>query len=721
MNIKKLFLSLLPLTQVAIIAPMLSSCAKDSQVWQVTFKAGPGGSLYVKEGIELEEVTLNIKNGTQWKDIALPKYKCESHYHFWGWTDSNGELIKTDSLVVSSNITINATFFFTDARFSYARITEDTVSIVGIETREENIIIPPFVTEEGISKYKVVQVSEELFFSGCESVKSVEFPYTMEHIPAINVANAPNLQTYKVDPNNQKFTSRDSKGNECNCIIDIANKKIICGAGDYTIPDDGSVESIGSRAFKCNQHKITLIIPNTIKTLDGWCFERSSLTEVIIPNSIDSTRFDHGFGEGCFLNCHSLTKITIKEGLKHIGQSTFYGCTALKKVSLPDSLSNDSLDGLFGHCTSLEEVKLPSQLKQIGVQTFLYCKNLKNIEIPQTLEAIKSQAFCVSGITKFPVPANVKRIDDNFFSASDITEIKVDPDNPFYTSCDSKGHEINGVMKINNGEPTELIGVANFKDPGTTMTIPDTIKVIKKCAFFQVKNLKKVIIGDSVETLETYAFRENDIEEFEIGKNLKTIDEKFGNTFYGCNKRKKITVHTDNPYFTTQDADGKQCNCLMDKARTKIYLACYDNTQTSIEGTIPESVTVCLPYSFSMLEGLKSFDYFEGFENIKEYAQWAIFGNSEVEEFTIGENVEKIGWSSFTYWSSLKDLHIKKELNSWPAGWDDTAVSPDGLAQNGTIHVTCDDQELPRIKNYIMIHWGAFIDANWQVVKETTI
>ncbi len=65
----------------------------------------------------------------------------------------------------------------------------------------------------------------------------------------------------------------------------------------------------------------------------------------------------------------------MSEGIKEIGDSSFYYCLNLQQINLPEGLENIGY-GAFSD-TSLERVKLPESLSKIGSNTFSNCKKIK--------------------------------------------------------------------------------------------------------------------------------------------------------------------------------------------------------------------------------------------------------------------------------------------------------------------------------------------------------
>ena len=83
-------------------------------------------------------------------------------------------------------------------------------------------------------------------------------------------------------------------------------------------------------------------------------------------------------GGSSFYGCTSLTSITIPNSVTSIGYYAFYGCTSLTSVTIPNSVTSIG-NYLFGCCTSLTSVTIPNSVTSIGTRAFKDCKNLKNI------------------------------------------------------------------------------------------------------------------------------------------------------------------------------------------------------------------------------------------------------------------------------------------------------------------------------------------------------
>ena len=79
-----------------------------------------------------------------------------------------------------------------------------------------------------------------------------------------------------------------------------------------------------------------------------------SLTDVDISGAAALTRI----GRGAFMDCGSLTYVTLPAALTSIGDWAFAGCTSLALTSLPDGLTSIG-EFAFCDCASLALTSLP--------------------------------------------------------------------------------------------------------------------------------------------------------------------------------------------------------------------------------------------------------------------------------------------------------------------------------------------------------------------------
>lgn len=115
-------------------------------------------------------------------------------------------------------------------------------------------------------------------------------------------------------------------------------------------------------------------------------------------------------------SCEKILVITIENGVKNIGDLSFYGCTELKSISIPSSVSKIG-DLAFAGCKNLINISLPDGLQSIGENAFARCEALQSIRLPNTLLHIGYQAFYnCSSLTSIRVPQSVSNLGASVFA-----------------------------------------------------------------------------------------------------------------------------------------------------------------------------------------------------------------------------------------------------------------------------------------------------------------
>jgi hypothetical protein len=115
----------------------------------------------------------------------------------------------------------------------------------------------------------------------------------------------------------------------------------------------------------------------------------TGLREVYIPGSVTTIADD------AFCGCTGLKKVTIADGVTAIGSNAFTGCTGLTQVTIPGSVAAIGA-WAFSNCTGLTEVTISDGVVVIGLQAFVDCVNLREVHIPGMIWEIGGNAFSKS-------------------------------------------------------------------------------------------------------------------------------------------------------------------------------------------------------------------------------------------------------------------------------------------------------------------------------------
>lgn len=105
--------------------------------------------------------------------------------------------------------------------------------------------------------------------------------------------------------------------------------------------------------------------------------ECASLTSVSMPESIT------WIGDSSFAGCTGLEQVEISPNLTAIGSKSFYSCNGLTSVVVPDKVTSIASLAFFG-CLNLESITIPASVTTLD-SSFVYgCTNLKKIEFKGT-------------------------------------------------------------------------------------------------------------------------------------------------------------------------------------------------------------------------------------------------------------------------------------------------------------------------------------------------
>ena len=180
----------------------------------------------------------------------------------------------------------------------------------------------------------------------------------------------------------------------------------------------------------------------------------------------------------------AINSVIISDGITHIGNRAFSGCSALTEITIPDSVTTIGISAFYC-CTALAEITLSNSVTNIGKFAFYGCKALTEITIPDSVTSIDDFAFsCCSALTKITIPDSVTSIDWSAFSGcSSLTEIII-PDS---------------VTSIAYGT---FSGCSALME----IIIPDSVTSIGWSAFFACKSLTEIAIPSSVSSIGNRAF-----------------------------------------------------------------------------------------------------------------------------------------------------------------------------------------------------------------------
>lgn len=194
--------------------------------------------------------------------------------------------------------------------------------------------------------------------------------------------------------------------------------------GNSNMGVSGTVGYIGKVAYKFNgtmPSDTELVLMDGTVAIAGNAFSGcTGLKSITIPNTVTN------IGAQAFYGCTALKSITIPSSVTTIGTGAFYG-SGLTSVTIPNTVIN--LGGsIFNNCNSLTSVTISDGIERIPNNLFANCNRLATVTIPSSVKIIESQAFLYCPLTSINIPENVVIIENSaFFQQSNSYSYNVSP------------------------------------------------------------------------------------------------------------------------------------------------------------------------------------------------------------------------------------------------------------------------------------------------------
>lgn len=444
-----------------------------------------------------------------------------------------------------------------------------------------SLIIPDSITEiqksafYGCEQLESVGISNSVSkigrytFKNCSSLSNVKIGNSVETICESAFENCPNITKIVIPSSVKYIESLAFYGCKIDCV-DIQDLASWCDIKFY---------SESSNPLSCADHlcikgeKITkLVIPTNVTEIKNYAFTGcKSITDLSIPNNVAS------IGSGAFCNCTSLINISIPDSVTEISDSLFSGCTSLISFTLPDSITKIGSSS-FSQCTSLTDIVFPDKLTIIGRSSFYNCKNLKSVTIPPSVSKIDYNAFhdCTNII-------DVKIYDINAWCSIDFAQYD---SNPLYYS---KNLFVKNTLSNNLIIPENISKIKDNAFYGFVglkgITIPDSVTKIGKNSFYGCSSLEYIKTGNGIKNFDGFQFglgnEYKELKEIIVGNSIESLEECM---FYRCSQLKSIIIGNSINKVTRQSFD--ECTELE-------YI------------TLPKNITRIENYAFSECENLK--------------------------------------------------------------------------------------------------------------------
>ena len=433
----------------------------------------------------------------------------------------------------------------------------------------------------------------------------------------------------------------------------------------------------------------------------------------------------HTIKTGAFLNCSTLTSITIPFSIEHIEDRAFANCSALGVVDVkcitPPTLGEEAFTsaptcyipcgtkhfydvstwaeqandfivedcggkqifyttvdgGIITPSTADLGANLVSNVYEFGqgimtfdapvthMAGFSNCNTLTSITIPESVTSVGGDCFAGCSLLT-SIVWNAKHVEQVKWGGGSWLGASL----PAYDMFEGVRSQITSFVF---GESVEYIPdyLCYYMENLREIIIPESVQGISKYAFSRCSALTSAVIGNNVKTIGEHAFSYcSSLTSATIGKSVITIGEE---AFRDCSALTSIVI--PDSVLAIENSTFFNCSALTSVTLNNSLISIYDyafmdcSSLTSI--TIPEDVTYIGDRVFYNCSALTSVTWnarhcndFLSYDSYSDvYKPEQKFEGCSITSFIISENVEKLPASLCYKMSDLQSITIPEKVN----------------------------------------------------------
>lgn len=414
-------------------------------------------------------------------------------------------------------------------------------------------------------------------FYNCISLESISVPGSVTSLGEYSLAECHSLKNAELGEGIENISNSlfmgDSKLEKVilpSTITSLGKKAFYCckALDELQIPE--SVTEIGEEAFfycpasndiKVNVSDITshsfdfanfasITFLNDVSCIHNQAFANSNSQKVIFEGKVDNIEegafylsgiselsFSDKTTEYIFENNSLYTKdySTLLLALGNSGEETLEEYTVDSRVS-------KIAEGAFNAFPAIKVMNIPDNVKEIGVNAFAGINSIDKLNLPATLTEIKENMLANIHSSSLTLPEGITKIDAYAFENSEfkeigipasVTEIELFAFQGLNSLSDLKIASENKSYKTEDQVLTSADGKTLIFYPGglsnETFSVPKGIETIGQNAFSANTIIQKVVLPESVTTIEDNAFMTTQLKELTIPANTSEIgQEAFG-------------------------------------------------------------------------------------------------------------------------------------------------------------------------------------------------
>jgi lysophospholipase L1-like esterase len=205
--------------------------------------------------------------------------------------------------------------------------------------------------------------------------------------------------TFTVDDFSYKITSINPNEVQLTASTATGNFSIPASVTYSETSTTFNLTEIGKNVFLSNTSIGDVVVPEGVITLGENAFNSSSLTSVMLPNSLTTIVFR------AFRGTSNLTALTIPNSVTTIGDQVW-------------------------HSSGLTDIVFSNSVTSVGTHTFYSSGNLATATLGSSMPAITNRMFYNTKVAELTLPASITSFDEGSWTGSSITKLIVEGTTP---------------------------------------------------------------------------------------------------------------------------------------------------------------------------------------------------------------------------------------------------------------------------------------------------
>ena len=405
----------------------------------------------------------------------------------------------------------------------------------------------------GYKRYDCYRNNLAWAFIKNENLVVVKLPENMTEVGEDIFGDCKNLRGVKIPEGVSRINKEAFYGCSILETINFPAKLTSVGDNAFSLCSKMELDNLPNSLLHVGQSAFCYVPLQALKLdrkveIGAGAFSNTPITEIEMATPCDSIL------GGTFSDCPNLTKITIGEGLKYIGDKAFAN-SPVKEANLPSTLrdiSSTAFTGYSSYCPFVNDIQPENHIRYIGKVAYQCVdRDLEEYTIKDGTVTLADNLFenWQGNATTFHIPASVEQIGSRVFAG---TQIKTLPEMPGLKRIgDEAFYQCKNLKKVTIPETVEYIGGGAFYGCSNIWSL--TYNAINaECERLMESNipLEKIVIGDKVRRLPRGIFSGREFTEVTLPACLERIDEF---AFYGCKNLTTINL-SDSIRYIGDDA-----------------------------------------------------------------------------------------------------------------------------------------------------------------------